>query len=264
MCSRIYLCILFHFFIPLQCVEGQAGTGETEQTSLFHSNDPGGSIAPAADQSLVGGGVARSAYRNGSRSHQNGGLYLQKYREDTAYYYSPLPQNHHNMPAEEGVMARPGNPPDVCPLTSDARGTLTRRSQRSHPDGQPQRPQQPTPDQQQQQQHHQQAPGMFPLEPLSAPTGGYFHAVTDNPRRHSVDEKRRPGPQASHPHHHHHPEQQLAHMTQSRASPRTVEGHEANRRHHHLHNLDQFNAYSQNHREFTAANAGKTGFIDNC
>lgn len=243
------------------------GIGETEQTSLFHGNDPGGSIASTGDQSLVGS-INRSAYRNGNRSHQNGGLYLQKYREDTAYYYSPLPQNHHSLPTEEGVMARPGNPPDVCPMTSDSRGTLTRRSHRPNPEGQTQRQHQATPEQQQQQQQHlkqqqqqhrQQALGIFPMEPLAAPTGGYFHAVTENPRRHSVDEKRRPSSQSSHlHHHHHHPEQQLAHMAQSRASPRTVEGHEASRRHHHLHNLDQFNAYSQNHREFTAANAGRT------
>ena len=168
-------------------------------------------------------------------------------------------------------MARPGNPPDVCPTTSDSRNTLTRRSHRSHPDSQIQRQQQQAPKQQQQQQQQQkqqvkqqqcqQASDMYPMEPLSAPTGGYFHAVTDNPRRHSVDEKRRPGTQPSHlhhyHHHHHHPEQQLAQHRAS-PSPKTTEGHEGGtRRQHHLHNLDQFNAYSQNHREFTAANTGQ-------
>lgn len=100
---------------------------------------------------------------------------------------------------------------------------------------------------------------MYPMEPLSAPTGGYFHAVTDNQRRHSVDEKRRPGTQPSHHHHyhHHHTEQQLL---QNRGSPRTTEGHDGSRRQHHLHNLDQFNAYSQNHREITAANTGQILF----
>ncbi|KAK3858969.1 hypothetical protein Pcinc_034876, partial [Petrolisthes cinctipes] len=121
-----------------QGLECQSGLEENEHTTLFRTSGHYNNTSPTLNQD------APVTNRSSSvRSHQNGGLNLKYQGDDSPYYYSPLPQAHHCLPGDDGgggltrsgnpdgVMARPGNPPDVCPTTStdNNRGTLTRKHQ---------------------------------------------------------------------------------------------------------------------------------------
>ncbi|XP_042888402.1 putative cyclin-dependent serine/threonine-protein kinase DDB_G0272797/DDB_G0274007 [Penaeus japonicus] len=103
-----------------QKVECQTSIDDLERVSLsgrdVSGNQPllstqeGGfpvSVAPASKISGLGQQKERFLA-------QNGGLYWQKYGDDSPYYYTPIPQTNY-APSDSPAFGHPGSPPDVCP-----------------------------------------------------------------------------------------------------------------------------------------------------
>ncbi|KAK3863233.1 hypothetical protein Pcinc_030984 [Petrolisthes cinctipes] len=251
-----------------QGLECQSGLEENEHTSLFRTSDHY-NTSPTLNQD-----VPATNRSNSVRSHQNGGLHLQqKYRgDDTPYYYSPLPQAHHCLPGDDdggggltksgnpdGVMARPGNPPDVCPTTStdNNRGTLTRKHQQN---------------QNQQQQQQQQQPlsvvggesshvefSTLHAHPTNFPTphSGTSSSIKHNHRSQSEEKHHERNPS----HHSHHSSYQQQQQPSRRSSLRKSEGQRSpnQQQHHHQQQLDHFNTFIQSHRDAVTPMSGGAG-----
>ncbi|KAG7163850.1 Nephrin-like 14 [Homarus americanus] len=227
--SMIYTNIL------LQRIECQTTTNDSEQTSLFRGEVGGTPVLSPVDDLLSNTnfkGRTRSQ-QNGRVLTQNGGHNVQKYRDDSSYYYSPIPQNS-SISGDDGATRLTGNPPDVCPTTSDSRGTLIRRHQ-----------------QPQQRGTTTTCPTELPEGPVTqhvtAHTHQPFHSSSTNKENVS---RQSPGDKC----HEHHPNNHHQQQIQKRSSPRGVERQEAPSQ-----QEQQLDPYSYPHFDVAATATGVPG-----
>lgn len=107
--------------LPLQKVECQTSIDDLERVSLSGRDVSGNqpllstqegsgfpvSVAPASK-------ISGLTHQKERFLAQNGGLYWQKYGDDSPYYYTPIPQTTY-APNDSPAFGHPGSPPDVCP-----------------------------------------------------------------------------------------------------------------------------------------------------
>ncbi|XP_053638583.2 uncharacterized protein [Cherax quadricarinatus] len=207
-----------------QRVECQTGVDDFEQTSLFHGDEEDTPVL-----STEGEFLRHTSFRSKSRSQQNGrvltqngGHTVQKYRDDSSYYYSPIPQNSYTL-VDDVLSKRTTitNPPDVCPTTSDTVGALSCR-------------------------HQQQQRGTTPTFPTESSQGFFIHhnnihgahAVNSSSPSKDTISRHSPGNQSHDSLHNNRqtPQQQA----QKPSSPRVAEGkEEPSQQLHHLHSHQQ-------------------------
>ncbi|XP_066981572.1 basic-leucine zipper transcription factor A-like [Macrobrachium rosenbergii] len=109
--------------------EIQTSVGEGEFTNLYSGGTAGDHLLVALGNEDSPNNINATGSKGGRSLAQNGGLYLQKFRETgAAYYYCPLPQSNYAV-GESNVLGRLGNTPDVCPTDSSLLSTQSKKKQ---------------------------------------------------------------------------------------------------------------------------------------